>query len=175
MKYWYKFPKIDTFSIYRALCFSSIFLTISFFIFACSKPEINKEKSDNKLLMIAPSISAKFIENVNSVKLFVITGEILNNGNNPRSNIQLTGIIYTKNKKMIKLRKVFCGNILTNSELRSLKLDIIQDRLNKPKKNEEQNNLRHDSKSPFMIVFAKPEESLERYTVKVTDSSPGVD
>ena len=107
--------------------------------------------------------------------LFVIEGKVRNDYAQPRSYFRVKGKLYANNKKVLQEQEVSAGNILTKSELASLSLQEIANKLNNIKGSVKQNtNIKTSQKVPFMVIFsnlANP-DALEEYSVEVTSSMP---
>jgi hypothetical protein len=125
-----------------------------------------------KIAPVPESLSAEFIDNPGAGRLCVIKGQVRNNYDHPRSFIQLTAKLYTKNKAVAKTATVFAGNILSNQELAAQDLAAITARF---KSRTGANNLNVGVKPgrsiPFMAVFDSLPGNLDEYSVEVAGSS----
>jgi predicted Zn finger-like uncharacterized protein len=123
------------------------------------------------LKMTTLGISSRFVENEHAGRFFVITGKIKNGYPEPRSAIKISGKIYSKGKTLEKIKKIFCGNLLTNTELGELDVDAINKRLNNPLGDSRSNvNVAPGKILPFMVVFTELPENLEEYTIEAIGS-----
>ena len=125
-----------------------------------------------KILPLENTINGNFVDNSKSGQLFVIKGHIKNVYDHPRSYIKVTGKIYLKDKKMAKKATVYCGNMLSNSELASMDMAAINKKLSFRSGDKRSNfKVSTGKKVPFMIVFDKLPNNLDEYTVEVEGST----
>lgn len=126
-------------------------------------------------LKISPldgTISYKFIENATIGRIFVISGQVRNEYDHPRSNIKITGKIYRKGKALVKSSTVYCGNMLTDADLEQMDIAAIGKRLqNRFGDNRSNIKVKTGMTIPFIIVFNKLPANLDEYTVEVAGSS----
>ena len=126
-------------------------------------------------LKISPldgTISYKFIENATIGRIFVISGQVRNEYDHPRSNIKITGKIYQKGKALVKSSTVYCGNMLSDADLEQMDIAAIGKRLqNRFGDNRSNIKVKTGKTIPFIIVFNKLPASLDEYTVEVAGSS----
>jgi len=102
----------------------------------------------------------------------VINGTIKNEYDHPRSFIKITGKLYSKGKKLAKEATVYCGNVLSESDLAKMNIAAINKRLqNRFGDNRTNLKLKTGKVLPFMIVFDKLPGNLDEYTVEVAGSS----
>ena len=125
-----------------------------------------------KIIPMGASINARFVNDSEGNQLFVIHGKIKNDYDHPRSFIKITGKIYQKGGKLAKTETVYCGNVLSDSELAGMNIAAINKRLHN-RFGDERSNLKVNTGKtiPFMIVFDKLPENLDEYTVEVDGSS----
>ena len=140
------------------------------FISDLSKPSV---PDAGNLHISTVDISSKFLDNSKAGKLFVITGNALNEYPAPRGLIKITGKLYSGGKVMAKSQTVFCGNILSELDLANLEPDAVNKRLKK-RLGENQSNARVNpgQKIPFMLVFSNLPKNLEEFSVEVQESVP---
>ena len=126
-------------------------------------------------LKIAPlggTINARFVNDSQGNQRFVIHGKIKNDYDHPRSFIKVTGKIYQKDGKLVKSESVYCGNVLSDSELAGMKIAAITKRLRNRFGDKKSNiKVKTGQTVPFMIVFDKLPQNLDEYTVEVDESS----
>ena len=121
--------------------------------------------------MITSGITSRFVENEHLGRFFVITGKIKNGYPEPRSFIEIKGKLYSKGKNLEKAQAVFCGNLLTNTELIKLDVEAIKKRLsNRLGDNRSNFEVAPGKILPFMVVFTELPEDLEEYTIEVIGS-----
>ncbi len=125
-------------------------------------------------LKITPfDINSKFLDNTKIGKIFVITGKVKNEYPMNRGAIQVTGKLYTKDKKMAKAETVFCGNILSDIDITNLDAAAIQQRLqNRMGDNHINVQVKPGSAIPFMIIFTNLPDNLDEFTLEVNASAP---
>jgi hypothetical protein len=126
------------------------------------------------LYPIANSIQGMYIENSTTGTLYVITGEVQNNYNHPRSFIRVKANIFKKGETdSIMSKTVFCGNILSNLELENLNLNAIDLRLqNKEGYNQSNKDIKSGKTAPFMVVFGNLPEDMEMFNIQPAGSFP---
>ena len=125
-----------------------------------------------KIIPLEKTINGKFVDNSKSGQLFVIRGKIKNDYDHPRSYIKVTGKIYLKGKKIAKTVTVYCGNMLTNSDLAAMDITEISKKLRNRSGDKRSNfKVKTGNSVPFMIVFDKLPQNLDEYTVEVEGSS----
>jgi predicted Zn finger-like uncharacterized protein len=126
-------------------------------------------------LMIMPleeSISGKFIDNSSTGKLFVIKGRVQNAYDHPRSHIRIVGRLYKKGSRLSKTARVYCGNILSDSELEVMDMGVISRRLGNPSGDGRSNlEVKKGNAVPFMIVFNQLPDNLDEFSIEVAGSS----
>jgi len=125
-----------------------------------------------KMTPLGGTISARFVNDSQGNPRFVIHGKIKNDYDHPRSFIKVTGKIYQKSGKLAKTESVYCGNVLSDSELTGMKIAAINKRLHN-RFGDKRSNLKVKTGKtiPFMIVFDKLPQNLDEYTVEVEGSS----
>ncbi len=125
-----------------------------------------------KIIPLGGTISARFVNDSQGNQRFVIHGKIKNDYDHPRSFIKVTGKIYQKDGKLAKTETVYCGNVLSDSELTGMKIAAINKRLHN-RFGDKRSNLKVKTGKTiaFMIVFDKLPQNLDEYTVEVDGSS----
>ena len=125
-----------------------------------------------KIIPLGNTINGKFVNNSKAGQLFVIQGHIKNEYDHPRSYIKVTGRLYLKGKKMAKQATVYCGNMLSSSELASMDINSINKKL-RTRSGDRKSNFKVSTgkRVPFMIVFDKLPGNLDEYTVEVEGST----
>ncbi len=114
----------------------------------------------------------KFVENKKTGELLVVTGNVTNRYDSPRSGIQVKGKLYNTKGKVLVSATAYCGNMFKDSDLSSLELKTINDRLNNRKgDNNIDAGVKPGQKVPFTVVFSKLPEGIDELTVEVVKSS----
>ena len=125
-----------------------------------------------KIIPLGGTINARFVSDSQGNQRFVIHGKIKNGYDHPRSFIKITGKIYQRGGKLAKTETVYCGNLLSDSELTGMNILAINKRLHNRFGDKKSNLKVKTGKSiPFMIVFDKLPQNLDEYTVEVDGSS----
>jgi hypothetical protein len=125
-----------------------------------------------KISPLGRTISYKFVENAKAGKLFVISGQVRNEYDHPRSNIKITGKLYREGKALAKSATVYCGNMLSDNDLQQMDITAIGKRLqNRFGDNRSNIKVKTGKTIPFVIVFPKLPANLDEYTVEVAGSS----
>ena len=125
-----------------------------------------------KISPLGASISYKFIENATGGKILVITGQVRNEYDHPRSAIKITGKLYRKGKALVKSSTVYCGNMLSDADLERMDMTAIGKRLqNRFGDNRSNIKVKTGKTIPFIIVFNRLPANLDEYTVEVAGSS----
>ena len=105
--------------------------------------------------------------------LLVITGLAKNNNSTARSYIKLKAVLNDAQKKALIQRVFYCGNILTDDELRLLSMDEINKRLARRTGEKGANlNIGPGRSVEFMVVFNKIPDNLAGYSIEVVSSQP---
>jgi len=117
------------------------------------------------------AVNGKFIDNSKIGTLFVVTGQIKNEYKHPRRFIRITGKIYKKGRTLVKTETIYCGNILSETELKNLNHVSITKRL-KNRFGDKRINMKVNQGQAlqFMIVFPNVPRGLEEYSVQVAGS-----
>jgi len=125
-----------------------------------------------KITPLGNTIDGQFVDNSKSGQLFVIQGQIKNDYDHPRSYIKVTGKLFRKGKKIAKTATVYCGNMLSESDLSAMDITAITKKLGNRTGDQRSNfKVQTGKQVPFMIVFDKLPRNLDEYTVEVEGSS----
>ncbi|MCJ7830810.1 MAG: DUF3426 domain-containing protein, partial [Desulfobacterales bacterium] len=116
-------------------------------------------------------ITSRFVTNTQHGKLFVISGQVKNEYPESRDAISITGKLYTKGKVEARNETVFCGNVLSDTELADLGLETIMQRLAKPFGGDANQAVKPGASLPFMVIFGNLPDDLEEFTIEVAGSS----
>ena len=120
------------------------------------------------------NMNGYFVENSVIGTIFVIEGQIKNEFKEARSAIAVRGLLYNQAGKPVMRKKAYCGNKLSEEELRSSSLEKINEKLGN-QFGEALSNLdvSPDAVLPYTIVFGKLPENLSEFNVEVAESAPG--
>ena len=125
-----------------------------------------------KITPLETTITHKFVQNNAAGDIFVIQGQVRNEYDHPRSYIKITGKLYIKSKALAKTATVYCGNVLSDSDLANMDIASIDKHLQN-RFGDNRSNIRVNSGKtlPFFIVFHRLPPDLDEYTVEVAGSS----
>jgi predicted Zn finger-like uncharacterized protein len=120
-------------------------------------------------------LSGFHVMNEEEGRLFVVQGEVVNDGSEARAGILVAGIVYAPGGKVIARQTVYCGNPFSRSELRSLPYERMVERMNN-QFGEVLSNINIEPKKtiPFAIVFRDAPGQVAEFGVEVIDSKPVV-
>ena len=125
----------------------------------------------NKITVLEEPLKGEYIENVKAGLLYVITGQIQNNYDHPRSFVKVTANLIAKTGTQTE--NAYCGNILSGIDLENLDLNKIIDHLNNKEGDNKNNiNIKAGNNFQFMVVFANLLEDIEMFNVHIESSSP---
>jgi pilus assembly protein FimV len=116
-------------------------------------------------------INSKFIENEQSGRLFVITGNVRNGYPDTRSMIQLRGKLYSTGKILVKSEQAFAGQVLSDQELATKPIAEITQQLAKaPGSQIATSRVLSGQTLPFMVVFSELPENLDEFAIETVRS-----
>ncbi|WP_305042067.1 DUF3426 domain-containing protein [Geoalkalibacter sp.] len=119
------------------------------------------------------ALQSLFVANQEAGELFVIHGQAVNRFAEPRSAIQVKGVVYAADGKPILQQTVFCGNALSDEDLRTLPYAGIEEAMNNQFGETLSNlNVRPGQTIPFTIVFRNLPPNMSEFTVEIVDSRP---
>ncbi len=119
-------------------------------------------------------ISGEFVSNNSLGRLFVIKGKLRNDYPEARNFIRVKGILYLKDGKVAQDRIVYCGNVLSDTDLQVLDKETINEKLGN-RFGDNKSNFRVPSGKvlPFMVVFSDIPHEVGEFSVEVVDSLAG--
>ena len=119
-------------------------------------------------------ISGEFVSNNSAGRLFVIKGKLRNDYPEARNFIRVKGILYLKDGKVAQDRIVYCGNVLSDTDLQVLDKETINEKLGN-RFGDNKSNFRVPSGKvlPFMVVFSDIPHEVGEFSVEVVDSLTG--
>jgi hypothetical protein len=142
------------------------------FLSGLSGPKVEDKAGNLKITPMSRTISYKFVDNNSAGRILVITGQVRNEYDHPRSNIKVTGKIYQKGKNLANTATVYAGNILSDADLQRMDMSAINRRLqNRSGDNRSNIKVKTGRTIPFFIVFNQLPANLDEYTVEVAGSS----
>ena len=102
----------------------------------------------------------------------MITGQVRNEYDHPRSNIKVTVKIFQKGKSLANSATVYAGNTISDGDLQRMGMADIKKRLQNRSGDKRSNVKVQTGKTiPFLIVFNQLPPNLDEYTVEVAGSS----
>ncbi len=119
------------------------------------------------------TLEGRFLTSEQAGEIFLIRGEAINNFGQPRSAIQVKGVLYDQHGKPLMQKTVFCGNPITDEELRTLPFEALEQMMG----NQFGKDLRNMKIDPrkrisFDIVFKDLPANIAEFSVNVTSSRP---
>ena len=120
------------------------------------------------------NLQSYFVNNRQAGQLFVIDGLAHNGYSEPRSALAVKGILFDGSGKVLRERVVYCGNPLSEKDLKTLPWSKIRERTANQFGDSLSNlNLDPGKSLPFTIVFHDLPANLAEFAVEPTDSLPG--
>jgi predicted Zn finger-like uncharacterized protein len=117
-------------------------------------------------------IKASYVKNSSAGTLLVISGEAVNEYQEPRAALQVKGIIFDAKGQILSSKSAFGGNLFTDEQLSSLPLDKIEAAMAN-RFGDSLTNLEVAPGRPvsFMIVIAKPPKEGKDFGVEPAGST----
>jgi predicted Zn finger-like uncharacterized protein len=117
-------------------------------------------------------VDASFVKNKSAGDLLVISGEVVNEYSKPRAAIQVKGMVYGADGKVIASKNAFCGNPMTPQQLETMP----QDKIEAAMANQFGVSLVNMDVAPgkavaFVIVMPKPDAAAKDYGVEPAGST----
>ena len=120
------------------------------------------------------AVTGKFYSSNKAGSLFCIQGTIVNGYPGTRNFIRVKGSLLDEKGLAVKQKVVFAGNTFTDSELKEMTLEQINEGLaHRAGKGNANVNVKAQGRVPFMIVFDSLPENLSEFTVEAISSTPG--
>ena len=124
-----------------------------------------------KIAIDEKDVNGRFVTNENLGALYVVSGKVKNDYDDPRSSIRVTGKIYSKGRKLELEKTVYAGNVLSDDDLGAIDQTGIDQKLQNRFGQERKNlGVKKGATLPFMIVFSNLPKNPDEYTVEVADS-----
>jgi predicted Zn finger-like uncharacterized protein len=119
-------------------------------------------------------VNGFFVNNTEAGQLFVVQGQAVNGYPEPRSAMAVQGKLFNRAGSLLRERSAYCGNSLSESELKSLPLAKLRERSENQFGDSLSNlNVAPGKSVPFTIVFSSLPSDLAEFTVEPGDSIPG--
>ncbi len=121
-------------------------------------------------------LNSYFVDNTEAGQLFVVQGRVVNEYAETRSAIAVKGVLFNQSGQALVQQTVFPGNMLNESNLRTLPFAKIEESMNNQFGDSLSNlNIAPGKSLPFTIVFRNLPAGLAEFTAEVSDSKPGSD
>ncbi|AMV73038.1 hypothetical protein DBW_2727 [Desulfuromonas sp. DDH964] len=118
--------------------------------------------------------SGIFVNNREAGQLFVIQGQAVNGYSEPRSALAVKGRLFNRSGALLREQTVFCGNALSENELKTLPLAKLRERTENQFGDSLSNlNVGPGKSIPFTIVFSDLPADLSEFNVEPGDSIAG--
>jgi len=115
-----------------------------------------------------------FVNNSEAGQLFVIQGKAVNGYSEPRSALAVKGRLFNRSGALLREQSVFCGNTLSENELKTLPLAKLRERTENQFGDSLSNlNVGPGKSIPFTIVFSDLPADLSEFNVEPGDSISG--
>ena len=133
------------------------------------QPQLTEQQGGIRLT----NLQGSFITNRKEGELFVIRGVAINEHKEAQAAIQVKGVIYDKSGKQILQKTIFCGNPISDADLRKLSYSKMEEMMGNQFGESLANlNVTPGQSIPFTIVFHKLPKTLSEFVVEVADSKP---
>jgi predicted Zn finger-like uncharacterized protein len=126
------------------------------------------------ITLLEDAIKGEFVDNKTAGRVFVIKGKVRNDYPDMRNFVQVKGILYHKNGDVAREETVFCGNMLSATELQTLGKGPVKRELNN-RFGDNKSNFRvpRGKALPFMLAFFDIPQDLGEFSVEVVGSATG--
>ncbi len=119
------------------------------------------------------NLQGSFITNKKEGELFVIHGIAINNLSEAQAAIQVKGVIFDKEGKQLLQKTIFCGNPISDDDLRKLPYSKMEEIMGNQFGESLANlNVTPKQSIPFTIVFRKLPKTLSEFVVEIADTKP---
>ena len=120
-------------------------------------------------------VKGYYLENTNLNRVFVIEGDAVNHWKESRSFMKVKGVLLDSKGNKVQEREAYCGNILSEKDLREMSRGAIEKSLSSQFGISFSNvNILPSKSVPFMIVFLDlPPETPQTKSSQVPDGKPG--
>lgn len=113
-----------------------------------------------------------YFTNAEAGEVFVIRGEAINNFRKARASIQVKGALLGANAQVLAQKVAFCGNNLTDEQIKSLPMAKIDAAMNNQFGDSLANlGVQPGKRIPFVIVLANIPKDATDYSVEVVGST----
>ena len=114
-----------------------------------------------------------YVENSVSGQLFVIKGLVTNDSVTAQSELRVKGTLYKEKGTPLLHQTVYCGNIISDDDLKSASMDSLNNQMANPFGAALSNvNVAPGQSLPYMIVFTDLPAELNEFSVEPSSSKP---
>jgi len=118
--------------------------------------------------------TGQHVDNKTAGRLFVIRGKLRSDYPGPRNFIRVKGVLYLPDGNVARDQTVYCGNVLSDADLKILNKQSIRKKLaNRFGDNKSNFRVPPGRVLPFMVVFSDIPHELGEFSVEVVDSRAG--
>ncbi len=120
-------------------------------------------------MIAVADINSRFVRNREDQPLFVISGNLANQGDIPQQAVQLKGTLFDEANTVLAEKMVVGGRFLSDLDLSTLDPEAIDAKL---AATDAAPVIDAGASVPFMVVFFDLDDGLKEFSVKVTGSEP---
>jgi len=133
------------------------------------KPAVT-DQGNLRMEMIAEP-AYQFVENKVAGEILVVTGNVTNRYDHPRSQVMVKAVLYDSAGKVIVTSSAYAGNMFTQAELTGLDLNTLAERMNNRRGDNNANiGVAPGNSIPFTVVFSNLPENISELTVEAVQS-----
>jgi len=126
----------------------------------------------NLQIEMIPNPDYRFVNNEAAGELLVVTGDVTNRYDQPRSFIQVKANLFNPAGQVIRSETAFAGNMIADPDLSSQTLENLNTQLaNRRGDNDANVAVAPGQSVPFMVVFGNLPENMSEFNVEVTTSA----
>ncbi len=136
------------------------------------KKSVQKDPGNLKIALL--NVKGYFEDTKGAGFLFIIRGYVRNDYPKDRSFVRVKGLLYDKSGKIVKAKSVYCGNILTKTEMEDLSVEEINKKLLLQSGTNQSNvKISQGKMVSFMVVFEDIPSDLGEFSVEIEGSVAG--
>lgn len=131
------------------------------------QPQAQSQQSEIRI----STTQSYYVDNSIAGQLFVIKGLATNNYTTAQSELCVKGTLYQKKGAPLLHQTVYCGNVISDEELKSAPMDSLSNQMANPFGAALSNvNVASGQSLPFMIVFTDLPDELNEFSVEPSSS-----
>jgi len=169
-------PRVSGMLVFMGIIIAALVVFYSYWGYVTlteSKGEITTQETGR---ITVRSVEASFIKNKTAGDLLIISGEAVNEYNKPRAAIQIKGIVFGADGNELSSKSAFCGNPLTEEQLKTMTMDKIEAAMANQFGDSLANmEVATGTAIPFVIVLPKPSAGATDYGVEPVGSTLATD